>query len=93
MFAKLYEVEGVGQILVKLGQGNEDVAAVKIYCQPSGLGVCALSLGFSEWEKAEELFEAIDEAQATRYAQKLIESAQPFCEECSDTSEKGCAVC
>jgi len=65
MFAKLYETE-IGQILVKLDEGNEG-AQIKMYFQPEGLGVCSVDFNWvdcdneTQWKKADEAFEMMTE--------------------------------
>lgn len=66
MFAKLYETEEYGQLLVKLdNDGDEGGAEVRIYFQPEGYGVCSTAFDFSSdensgWGKAKAIFNAID---------------------------------
>jgi len=40
MFAKLYETEDHGQILVKLDAGDVGQPEVRYYFEPKSLGVC-----------------------------------------------------
>ena len=87
MFCKLFETEKHGQILVKLDDGTDDsVAEVRFFVQPPGLGVCSFAAGFNTeecsddeaWDKAEAMFEKIDEAEAIRAAESLLAMAGKF---------------
>ena len=67
-FAKIFDVENVGQILV-LHKGNEDNAPeVRFFLNPEGLGVCSLAVTASDtdggWTCMEELFDSMDEEKA-----------------------------
>ena len=78
MFAKLYEVEETGQVLVKLSEG-EDGPEVRYYFEPEGLGVCSFAFQFkddekgSAWDKADAAFERADEEQALRLAKGMMQ--------------------
>ncbi len=41
-FAKLFEFEGLGQVLVMLDRGD-DGPEVRLYFKPDGLGVCSVA--------------------------------------------------
>lgn len=69
MFAKLYETEEFGQILVKLEQSDGDcVPEVRIYFQPETLGVCSTAFKYEDsddgWNEAEKYFNEIDQSTA-----------------------------
>ena len=78
MFAKLYETEETGQVLVKLDEG-EDGPEVRYYFEPKGLGVCSMAFQFkddeegSAWDKADIAFEKADEEQALRLAKGMMQ--------------------
>lgn len=59
MFAKLYETEDHGQILVKMDSGD-DGPEIRFFFQPDNLGVCSVAIGYEDddsgWDKAEEAF-------------------------------------
>jgi hypothetical protein len=78
MFAKLYETEETGQVLVKLAEGDEG-PEVRYYFEPKGLGVCSFAFQFkddekgSAWDKADAAFERADEEQALRLAKGIMQ--------------------
>jgi hypothetical protein len=64
MFAKLYESNRFGQILVKIDtDSDEGRPEVRFYFKPKGLGVCSAALIFADsdqgWELAEEAFQQL----------------------------------
>ena len=82
MFAKLYETKEHGQILVKLDDGTDDSdAEVRFYVEPPNLGVCSFAAGFKgneAWDKAEEMFNKMDEAEAVKAIQGFLAMASKF---------------
>ena len=58
-FAKLFEFEDLGQVLVKLDDGD-DGPEVRTYFVPDGFGVCSIAMTFKpdyqddKWAKAEK---------------------------------------
>ncbi|MBX9348786.1 hypothetical protein K5M36_16990 [Chromobacterium vaccinii] len=64
-FAKLYETTEYGQVLVMLDQNDDGNPAISFHAKPEDLGVCSTSLAFPDtedgWDKAEAVFESIDE--------------------------------
>ena len=68
-FAKLYEFEDIGQVLVKLDTGDDGVD-VRFFFKPEELGACSLAMTFKrsergdEWDKAERAFNLVDENKA-----------------------------
>jgi hypothetical protein len=82
MFAKLFETESTGQILIKLDSGEGDTEAeVRFYVEPPNLGVCSFAAGFKgddAWDKAQALFDKMDEAAAIETVQPFIASAAQF---------------
>lgn len=77
-FAKLYETEKFGQILVKIDHapdGNEP--EVRFHIMPPNLGVCSFALSWLDndpsWDKAEKYFEEVNENKAIEMAQKIID--------------------
>ena len=77
MFAKLYETEETGQVLLKLAEGEEG-PEVRYYFVPKGLGVCSTALEFKDsekgtaWDKAEAYFNKIDEESAIQMAKAMM---------------------
>ena len=67
-FAKLYEVEGIGQILVKIDTADDECPEVRFYVMPDGLGVSTKSFVWPNtdegWETAEAYFDDITEESA-----------------------------
>ena len=64
-FAKLYETEKYGQLLVKLDTGAQGEPEIRFYFEPKGLGVCSYSLEYpNNWDTAEAAFECVNEARA-----------------------------
>ena len=79
MFAKLYETEEFGQILVKLDQSDGDyVPEVRIYFVPEGLGVCASSVKYEDSDDgraaAEKYFNEIDQSTAMSIVNGIVQS-------------------
>lgn len=78
MFVKLYETEETGQILVKIDDG-ENGPEVRYYFVPKGLGVCSAALEFTDddkgkaWDKADAAFERVDEEQAIKFANTMMQ--------------------
>lgn len=59
LFAKLYEVEKIGQILVKLDSNNDTgMPEVRFYFTSQKVGICSLALKFKDGEEeiAEKAF-------------------------------------
>lgn len=72
MFAKLYDTEEHGQILVKLDQSESDDHSgpeIRYYFEPEGLGVCSIAINAVDtdkgWEAAERIFTETTEERAT----------------------------
>lgn len=83
-FAKLFEFDDIGQVLVKMDTG-EDGPEVQIYFETGieGVDLCSQSFGFDDstegWEKRGEVFDQIDEAMAAKIAgDARAELAQQF---------------
>lgn len=78
-FAKLFKFEDIGQVLVKLDDGD-DCPEVRFYFMPKGLGVCSVAVSFKadnedgEWEKAEKAFAMVDEAKARDLVENALKS-------------------
>lgn len=75
MFAKLFDLEVFGQVLVKLEGTDEGGPELRVYCEPPGLGVCSLAAGYKDsdegWHSAEKALSQFDEAQAKQAARAL----------------------
>jgi len=60
-FAKLYETEEYGQILVKLDTNDEMNPEVRYFFEPKNLGVCSIATIYQDdseksWDSAELIF-------------------------------------
>lgn len=83
IFAKLFEFDDVGQVLVKLDDGDNG-PEVRIYFQPENLGVCSTAFNFkededgSEWDKAEEAFNKVDEKTALGVVTQVLKVTPNF---------------
>ncbi|MCK1825986.1 hypothetical protein MX655_10575 [Pseudomonas aeruginosa] len=64
-FAKLFEFEDLGQVLVMLDRGD-DGPEVRLYFKPDGLGVCSVACSNfpgdedEQWDYAEKGFATVD---------------------------------
>ena len=70
MFAKLFENEEHGQLLVKLDTDPETLnPEIRLYFQLPGTGVCSLAICWEsdteeDWDNADKAFERYDEKMA-----------------------------
>lgn len=82
-FAKLFELEEIGQVLVKLDE-EDNGPEVRIYFMPKGLGVCSSAFSFSDdedesaWDKAEEAFAMVDAEKAEVIVQQILKLTPNF---------------
>lgn len=67
-FAKLFEDEKYGQIVVLLDTDDEGDPCVRFMTQPSGLGVCAAGISFHEHDDAQATFDKVGVAEASAAA-------------------------
>lgn len=75
-FAKLFQFESVGQVLVMLDSGDEG-PEIRFHFYPKNLGVCAVTLGFNgeaAWDNAEKAFTNVDAAHAEKIVSKALET-------------------
>ena len=67
MFAKLFGSDG-DQILVKLDSSVAGAPEVRVFFEPTGLGVCSVAVTFPDsengWDVPEMAFKSTDEAKA-----------------------------
>lgn len=70
-FAKLFQFDDIGQVLVKRDTNDEtQEPEVRLYFEPEGFGVCSTAFTFEEGQgedqatKAERAFDLVDEARA-----------------------------
>lgn len=63
-FAKIFNSEKMGQLLVKLDSCEDSNPEVRFYFNPPHMGVCSQAYGFNDdvegWERAETLFNDVD---------------------------------
>jgi len=78
-FAKLFEFDDIGQVLVKRDDGDNG-AEVRIYFQPEGLGVCSTAFNFepsgdeTEHDKADKAFAIIDQDKAESIVRNTLKT-------------------
>lgn len=74
-FAKLFDVEGFGQVLAKLGTDVGGRPELRWFAKPPELGVCEFALGFEDdddgWDKAEAALAGADAEAAKKAAMAL----------------------
>lgn len=79
MFAKIFESEKYGQILVKIDSDDNHDPEVRVYVEPPELGVCSVALSVKNededvaWSKAEELFQKLEIDEAEKMASRVFE--------------------
>lgn len=77
-FAKLFEFDDIGQVLVKLDDGDKG-PEIRFYFQPDGLGVCSCAISNfggdedTQWDLAERGFERVDEEKARSLVSGMLE--------------------
>jgi len=78
-FAKLFEFEDIGQVLVLRKTDDNDKPCVRYICQPEadGIGTCSITVPFVDSDngnaQADKAFEAVDEEAARAAFQTLTE--------------------
>jgi len=76
MFAKLYETEQHGQILVVIDTNDDGSPSVTISVEPEGMGVCSLGPSWKDtdvgWSSAEKLFNDMTEDMAITFADEIF---------------------
>jgi len=82
-FAKLFETEEYGQILVKLDASpDEHEPEVRFYVNPPGLGVCSFAAGYPDsdegWDAAQACFDKCDLEMAVAAAKEVFEQTKGF---------------
>lgn len=79
-FAKLFEVEGFGQVLAKLDSGDKGEPRLSWSVIPPGLGVCEFGIGFDDtddgWDTAEKALADATEANAKEFAALICNQAR-----------------
>jgi len=77
-FAKLYEDDELGQILVKSDMDHNGNPEIRFYCIPDGLGVCSVALTHDDtdegWKAMEKAFESIDKKDAIKVVKNITNS-------------------
>lgn len=81
-FAKLFEVEGIGQILLVKRRGDDGPELAITFRMPNG-SVCDIKLGYPDnddgWDQLDAAFDQVEEPTAASLAREQIE-AGPFAE-------------
>lgn len=79
MFAKLYEIENIGQVLVKLDQSESDDHSgpeIRYYFEAPNLGVCSAATKYKDsetgWDAAESAFANVTQESAEKLASGVI---------------------
>ncbi|SUE95828.1 Uncharacterised protein [Ectopseudomonas mendocina] len=68
-FAKLFEFEDIGQVLV-MAVAGDDNPELQFHFQPNNLGVCIVKTSFkgededAQWDAVDKAFEMVDEERA-----------------------------
>lgn len=77
-FAKLYDFEDLGQVLIVIDQSDDEdcVPSIKVSSIPSeNLGVCSTSFKYEDndegWDKARAAFDSLTKADAYKIALRL----------------------
>lgn len=75
-FAKLYEYEDIGQVLVMLDTNDDGDPSLNVYFNPEDMGVCCLAASFEDsekgWEAAEHRFETYTSDMAHEIAKNAL---------------------
>ncbi len=76
-FAKLFETEDLGQVLVKIDTNEDCLPEVRFYFEPPGLGVCSIGVNadtdsHEDWNKIEMFFDSVDEEVALRHVRTVV---------------------
>ncbi|HBO5663998.1 TPA: hypothetical protein L4592_005984 [Pseudomonas aeruginosa] len=77
-FAKLFEFEDLGQVLVMLDRGD-DGPEVRLYFKPDGFGVCSVACSNfpgdedEQWDYAEKGFATVDSEGAHKIVAEAME--------------------
>lgn len=77
-FAKLFQYDDIGQVLVIIDQSVDNVSPeVRFMFTAPGLGVCAIKFNFPDteegWDKAEECFSTASEQTAYEVVRPTID--------------------
>ena len=78
-FAKLYETEEYGQILVKIDTNDETNPEIRYFFEPKNLGVCSVATAFKDdsdksWDSAELIFNDVCEKKAKAVVKATLNS-------------------
>ena len=75
MFAKIYEFDDIGQVLVKHAN-TDDGYEVKVYCEPKGFGICSMALNFPDtdtgFKNSNKCFSAVTSHHAEKTARDIM---------------------
>lgn len=79
-FAKLFEFDDIGQVLVKRDTDENGDPEVRLYFEPKGFGVCSTAFGFEADENGDEAtkavlaFDLVDEVRAEKIIRGVLET-------------------
>jgi hypothetical protein len=72
MFAKIFESETLGQLLVKIDGNDHGAPEIRVFFVPEGLGVCSVALAFTDndegWDSADKAFDEVELEKAEEMA-------------------------
>lgn len=73
-FAKIYESDKVGQILIKhdVAQEDEYESEIRVYFQPEGQGVCSIAWAFDSWENSEKFWQESKDEKILQNIEEII---------------------
>lgn len=75
MFAKLFESDIHGQILVKLDDNDKGEPEVRIYFRPEGFGVCSLALTGKDTGPCRETLEGLFQRIGLEGCERIVSDA------------------
>lgn len=80
MFAKIFETEEYGQVLVVKDINDVGNPCVNVSSEPEGYGVCTMGISYKDnddgWEKQEAYFDSFDLADAEKAAKAIFDSTR-----------------
>lgn len=75
MFAKLFDDETHGQLLVKFDQDEIGRPEVRLFCEPENLGVCSTALSWDDaeddWTNAQAVFDEMTQETARQWVERF----------------------
>ncbi|KAB0668963.1 hypothetical protein F6V30_14085 [Oryzomonas sagensis] len=71
-FAKLFETQEHGQILVKLDSGDDGAPELRYYFAPEGLGVCSMAINGKDTDKGWSAMAQVFDEQTSETASEVV---------------------